>query len=142
MEPETSLPKRGQEQAPTDYGQSLEHAPALTTPEIGSELSAESHEQHAEHASRVTGQLGAPAFILPAPVQPLLAQDISTGSTSSSASPATAGNDDLIEKEWVDKAKRIIADTREDPYGREKAVGALKIDYRQKRYGEELDGSL
>ena len=30
--------------------------------------------------------------------------------------PALAGDDDVIEKEWVDKAKQIIAETKDDPY--------------------------
>jgi hypothetical protein len=52
--------------------------------------------------------------------------------------PATAGDDDLIEKEWVDKAKRIIADTRDDPYRREREVGRLQADYLQKRYSKTI----
>jgi len=53
-------------------------------------------------------------------------------------SPAIAADDDLIEKEWVDRAKKIIADTRDDPARREKEVGRLQVDYLKKRYGKEL----
>ena len=49
--------------------------------------------------------------------------------------------DDLIEKEWVDKAKRIIADTRDDPYKREKEISKLQIEYIRKRYGREIGDS-
>lgn len=53
-------------------------------------------------------------------------------------SPLIASDDDLIEKEWVDKAKRIIADTHNNPYQREHAVSELQIVYLKKRYGKEL----
>jgi hypothetical protein len=54
------------------------------------------------------------------------------------ATPALAGDDDLIEKEWVDRAKKIIADTRNDPFQQENAVTELQKDYQKKRYGREL----
>ncbi len=52
--------------------------------------------------------------------------------------PATAADEDLIEKEWVDKAKQIISQTRDDPARREREVGRLQVDYLKKRYGKEL----
>lgn len=55
-----------------------------------------------------------------------------------SANPVSAADDDLIEKEWVDKAKKIIEDTKEDPYRRELEIGKLQRDYIRKRYGREI----
>jgi len=52
--------------------------------------------------------------------------------------PITANDDDLIEKEWVDKAKKILAETRDDPYRRESEVSKLQIEYIRKRYGREI----
>lgn len=52
--------------------------------------------------------------------------------------PQVANDDDLIEKEWVDKAKKIIASTKDDPYRREKEVSQLQIEYIRKRYGREI----
>ena len=52
--------------------------------------------------------------------------------------PAVAADDEVIEKEWVDKAKKIVADTKDDPYTQEKAVSKLQADYLKKRYGKEL----
>ena len=76
---------------------------------------------------------------LPAP-QPV-ADDTTTTQQSDSDSPQVAGDEDLIEKEWVDKAKKIISDTRDDPYRREQEVGKLQSDYLKKRYGKELGAS-
>ena len=50
----------------------------------------------------------------------------------------TAADVDLIEKEWVDKAKKIIAETRDDPYRREREISKLQIEYVRKRYGRVI----
>lgn len=52
--------------------------------------------------------------------------------------PAVASDDDLIEQEWVQKAKKIVASTKDDPYAKEREVSRLQADYLQKRYGKEL----
>jgi len=57
------------------------------------------------------------------------------------AGPTIANDDDLIEKEWVDKAKQIITETQNDPYRREQEVNKLQADYLRKRYGKELGTS-
>ena len=50
-------------------------------------------------------------------------------------------DDELIEKEWVDKAKQIIEQTRDDPHARTAQVNALQRDYLQKRYGKVVGTS-
>ena len=52
--------------------------------------------------------------------------------------PASAGDDDLIEREWVEKAKRVVAETRNDPHAQEDAISRLQADYLQKRYGRTV----
>jgi hypothetical protein len=52
--------------------------------------------------------------------------------------PSVASDDDLIEKEWVNKAKHIIAETADDPYRRERAIKELQRDYLRKRYNKEM----
>ncbi len=71
--------------------------------------------------------LSAPATTTPAPTaQP------------QAGTPLIAGDDDLIEKEWVDKAKKIVQQTRSDPYTQEKEVSKLQADYIKKRYGKDI----
>jgi hypothetical protein len=133
MEPETSTPQLGPEQAPIQYGPSIERAPILPTPESGTETGAERREQASE-AAFATASSGL-ATILPSPVTadvPVIVAPV-VGDT-----PMIAGDDDLIEKEWVEKAKKIVAETRDDPYKREMAVNQLQRDYLMKRYGREL----
>lgn len=95
--------------------------------------------QQVEVASQVSAQ--PPASSLPAPVaipQPSQPQD-----SNSTTAPLVAGDEDLIEKEWVDKAKKIIAETKDDPHRREAEVSKLQIEYVRKRYGRIIgdDGS-
>jgi hypothetical protein len=62
-------------------------------------------------------------------------------STTQSSFPALASDDDLIEKEWVDKAKKIISETKNNPYQQEEDVSKLQIDYLKKRYGKKIGDS-
>jgi len=52
--------------------------------------------------------------------------------------PATADDDDLIEQEWVDKAKAIVERTREDPHLQNEELSKFKADYMQKRYNRQI----
>lgn len=52
--------------------------------------------------------------------------------------PVLADDVDVIEKEWVDKAKQIIEDTKQDPYLQEQEVEKLQQDYMRKRYGKTI----
>ena len=40
-----------------------------------------------------------------------------------------ADDTDLIEKEWVTKAKAIVAHTKDDPYTQNRAMNKVKADY-------------
>jgi len=136
MEPETSIPKLGSEQAPKEYGPNVERALQQSMPERGIETTQERREQASENAA-ISADSGMPS-ILPTPV----ADDKDTTNSNSTVivnGPAIAADEDLIEKEWVERAKKVIADTQNDPHGREKAVSQLQQDYRTKRYGGEPD---
>ena len=56
----------------------------------------------------------------------------------SSSSPQIADDIDLIEKEWVEKAKEIVEKTKENPYLQNKAISEIKADYIQKRYNKQV----
>jgi hypothetical protein len=73
-----------------------------------------------------------PPVVAPAPVTP--AAPVMTPNPVV-GSPAIAGDVDVIETEWVDKAEQVIAAHQGDPYGEEEAIEKLQEDYLQKRYG-------
>ena len=49
-----------------------------------------------------------------------------------------AEDNDVIEKEWVDRAKKIISLTSNDPYVEAKEMNKLKATYMKKRFNKEL----
>lgn len=75
-------------------------------------------------------------MIAPMP-QPVAAVPVSAAA-STSTTPAVADDNDLIEKEWVVKAKQIVAATREDPYTQNKELSKFKADYLKKRYNKDI----
>lgn len=83
-----------------------------------------------------------PAASLPKPVvgddQPPVASDLETPAPASDIGPAVADDVDVIEKEWVDKAKSIVNEHKHDPYNQEKETSKLKADYLKKRYDKDV----
>lgn len=56
--------------------------------------------------------------------------------TTTNDNPQVAEDNDLIEKEWVAKAKKIIDDNRENPKIQSKEMNLFKADYMNKRYNK------
>lgn len=52
--------------------------------------------------------------------------------------PEEAADSDLIEKEWVLKAKQIVEHTAEDPYVQQQELSKMKSDYMKKRYNKDI----
>ena len=59
-------------------------------------------------------------------------------STTRSVVATTADDSDLIEKEWVSKAKAIVEKTQNDPYQQSKELNFLRAGYMQKRYSKHI----
>lgn len=144
MEPKFSSPEMNQP-IPERSPESLSNLPnpettpeaPLQNPEHGQQAAPERASEHSAQAQAAAAAQPVP-ISLPTPV-PVAADD--AAAVASDDLPAVAADDDLIEKEWVDKAKQIISDTRDDPARREKEVGRLQADYLKKRYGKQLGES-
>ena len=54
--------------------------------------------------------------------------------------PATARDIDLMEDEWVKDLKKMIVETKGDPYVREVRFKEMQIDYLKKRYNRIING--
>jgi len=129
---------RSSEQAPTP----IEYGPQPAQNETASGAWPERVEPSLERGQEQVNVQQAAAAVssavqLPTPIQAVPVADDAT-QTATSSNPSVAADDDLIEKEWVDKAKEIIATTRDDPAKREREVGKLQSDYLKKRYGKDL----
>jgi len=144
MEPKISspemnqpIPERSPDSQPNLPNPEVTPEAPLQNPELGHEAAPERASEHSAQAQAAAAAQPVP-ISLPTPV-PVAADDATA--VASDDSPAVAADDDLIEKEWVDKAKQIISDTRDDPARREKEVGRLQADYLKKRYGKQLGES-
>lgn len=59
--------------------------------------------------------------------------------TSKSPSAGLQAHDaDLIEKEWIDRAKAIVAQTKNDPYKQKSEMSKVKADYLKKRFDKTI----
>jgi hypothetical protein len=133
MKPESPSPNLNPEQAPSRIVPGVEKAPSQDNSEKGLEREAEAYEKKSE-INAIRADIGL-TTTLPAPVTN---DATKTDDTAISDNPVVANDDDLIEKEWVDKAKKIVAETKDDPYRRDDEVNKLQVDYLKKRFGREL----
>ena len=67
------------------------------------------------------------------PVQPMVINN-----AQGAATPVIADDNDVMEKEWVDKAKEIVAHTQGDPHAKSSQLSGLKKEYIHKRYGKDI----
>lgn len=99
-----------------------------TTPGANIELGGRKTEQSASISDNT------PITALP----PVVISNTVVDDTKTSNMPLVAKDDDLIEKEWVEKAKQIVTQTKDNPHQREEKVTELHVDYLKKRFGREL----
>lgn len=135
MEPKSHSPEQAPQVTPVEYAPTpqVEVAPGVARPERAEPSPERGQEQ------RQQGQPAAPPPATPVqPPTPALPADDTATTTPSDDNPLVAGDDAVIEKEWVDRAKKIIAETKEDPHRREVEVGKLQADYLKKRYGKDI----
>lgn len=71
-------------------------------------------------------------------IAPIIAPDDNQQQISSAGLPQIADDNDLIEKEWIVKAKEIVAKTREDPSQQNIGIQHLKADYVKKRFNKDI----
>lgn len=142
MQPET--PRQGApsaEQLPMPPSVGPESMPSLPPIDSRFERGQERVEQVAEASARVSDAASSTPVVPVMAVPAAPVQDPPVQQSQSSSSPLVAADEDLIEKEWVDKAKEIIEQTRDDPHARTQKVNELQRDYLQKRYGKVVGAS-
>lgn len=80
-------------------------------------------------------------YSLPSSADPVTTPQITSKNdyyTVGSQSPLIADDADVIEKEWVQKAKAIVNQTKEDPHRQSAELSNFKHDYMSKRYGKDI----
>jgi len=109
---------------------------AAATAEMANEVAS-----NAETAPLAVPLAPASTIPLPIPAPPAgttPATDAGLASATSTSSALPADDGDLIEKEWVNKAKQIVERTRDDPYKQSGELTTFKADYMKKRYGKSI----
>jgi len=105
-----------------------------TTPE---KAAAPQERQPAPAGDSANQNAGAPP--MPVPAAPV---DDSAPSPSAQQAiddtPAIAGDSDLIEKQWVKKAKQVVERTKDDPHMQNKDMNIVKAGYIKKRYNKDV----
>lgn len=138
MQPNSPTPEIAPEQIPQKVAgtESISNGEVEAAP-LGVEANLERVEQQAEARAALTDVV---STTLPTddPSDDSTDGRDDVDNTTVTDSPITAADDDLIEKEWVDKAKQIISTTQGDPYQRDRKVSKLRVDYLSKRYGKEI----
>lgn len=136
MNPELPSPQQAPERYTPQYDAGQEYQGQYANPELAGERSPEREQNMKAVDRQTTPPMPAPAVAAPMPA--VVPMPMPQPADDPAANPAIAGDDDLIEKEWVDKAKKIIAETKDDPYRREQEVNRLQADYLYKRYGRVI----
>jgi hypothetical protein len=90
-------------------------------------------------AAQQSPQMVVPAIPLPLPsIPPALPQDAGIVASQASATDLSDDDTDLIEKEWVNKAKQIVALNRNDPYKQSEELTVFRADYMKKHYDKNI----
>lgn len=146
MEPQLPTPHFGSEVTPQTapkQGGEVFKMPHYTAPEHQEAPVEQGRETHEVFSDTPTSDRTAVQAVTPPPlpvIEPVQAPATQPDPVVDDT-PAIAADEDLIEREWVEKAKKVVAETRHDPYAQDQAVGRLQADYLQKRYGKTIKSS-
>ncbi len=117
----------------------------LPQPEVG--IRAVPEQGLAAHPEIIGNQMPAASTPVQAPdratsLDPASIAQPSFGQSAMPAGGQTTGmiadDADLIEKEWVIRAKGIVLQTKDDPHTQNREMNKVKADYLKKRYNKDL----
>jgi len=117
----------------TQPAQPAEQQPAPTP-----EKKAGSSEGAAQNAPAVLPQVQPQPTAQPTPSTPTAPAKPTGDADDVGKTPVVADDVDVIEKEWVNKTKSVVKETKTDPHKQKKGVSVLKADYMKKRYGKDV----
>lgn len=93
--------------------------------------------QHADTPQKAATNPTDPLAVLKLPSN-VAVNDGGPSPTASASNMISADDGDLIEKEWVDKAKQIVEHYHDDPYNQSKQMTIFRADYMKKRYNRTI----
>lgn len=112
----------------------------IPSPELGGGGSAET--QKGIETKSATGDAVSQGPSTPMPMvdpsQFTVAAPITVATTDDQAAQANADDEDVIEKEWVSRAKAIVNSTKDNPRVQSKELGKFKAEYIKKRFNKDI----
>ena len=78
-----------------------------------------------------------PQSMQPVQLPPTQAQPLSPLTTQATTTVA-ASTDEEIDRMWVNKAKKIVEQTRHDPFLESQEIGKVKVEYLKTRYNKDI----
>lgn len=133
------LMSQSSNEAPMQLPPPIEQTPVTMNP--GEQALAGAENVSVPERTSQPGLAMPPTIPLPVPpLMPISPTQNSVGATTSVPVPvlATIDDGDLIEKEWVHKAKQIVERNRDDPYKQSEELTVFKADYIKKRYNKTV----
>lgn len=91
-----------------------------------------------------SGQPPAQQFVVPLPTTPPMqtstssVQQVNSQVQSNTSAPAQPQDEASLDKEYVNKAKLIIEQTKNDPFIRTNEIGKVKAEFLKRKYGKEI----
>ncbi len=125
---------------PTSEQSIPNQAEAASAPEVSANKQVEKSPERGANINQKQAGVGS-GVSLPAVQAPVVQPTSQQADDDNDDTPLIADDVDVIEMEWVNKAKEIIKNTRKDPHAQEQAVEKLQIDYLKKRYGKDVKSS-
>lgn len=112
--------------------------PAPVVPSVESAPNTRPEQPH-EASSAASQPVATPQAPMPLPAAlPITPAGQPASDSDTTDSPQIADDVDVIEKEWVDKAKKIVSATKDNPHKQEQEVSKLQADYLLKRYNKQM----
>lgn len=117
--------------------------PQENIPQSAELTSDQALESGAPDEQRVGKQQPPPTAVAPLALPPVTDDQPSVFAepdAGSNISPEdrSADHSHINEKQWVDKAKAIVAQTQDDPYTQKKEISKVKADFIQKRFNKTI----
>ena len=118
----------------SEYSSLDKNVPVIDgTADIDIKTDAEHSNTTPEAAQKTAPTLPVPSA--PGTTTPAIPKNITAAAASA---PLIADDNDLIEKEWIQKAKDILKFNSKDPHEQNDQMSAYKADYMKKRYNKDI----